>query len=522
MTVPARSGAAGMLGLAFALAPVLLSAFVYYPITRNFFHGDDFLNLYEIANGDLAPFLLRMHGGHLLMSSNALFALLFGVFGADPAPYHWLAFVTHLLNVALLFALLRRLTGSPALACFGAALWGTLPVNEGSLGWYSVYGHVMATTCVLAALLMLARTADAAPRRILAVLLLLVVAGTSFGVGLGVTMAMPAVAFLLLPPGAARRRAVFAFLVLAAATPIAYFGAQNFSTTAYGRSPAMAYQLTAQRYWMNSLHLLLELFSYGVACLALGMVHRPLPAGELAIAGGLFALAAAVMLMRADGRTRGRVLAFLLVAASAYAVVAAGRAMVGRGSRAALMAGSPRFHYLAVAALVVAVCLLLMGVARRIPRLARVGRVLLPAWIAGVLVVHAWRGPVLPGYSYCRTETMQVLADIRSAVAAAPGENVHIDNRGFKCIGPMLYAARHRFPGWAGVFALYFPTNVVEGRRVYFLESNALALERASRGRRTAGLMVSYEDVGRSPPAPEAPPRGGARARSAPVRGSTE
>src|SRR5262249_2860027 len=149
--------------------------------------ADDFLNLYELVNRDAAQFVLRMHGGHLLLVRNAVFLLSFGAFGTSPVGYFALALATHLVNVVLLFRVVRRLTGSAKLACFGASLWGTLPVDEAALTWYSVYGQVLAGMLLLAVLSGLTGAAERGRARRAAPLtwaLLLLAAATSFGVGL--------------------------------------------------------------------------------------------------------------------------------------------------------------------------------------------------------------------------------------------------------------------------------------------------------------------------------------------------
>ena len=495
-----------------ALAPLALSAFAFYPITQNFFHADDFLNLYEIANDDPLRFIFRMHGGHMLASSNAVFTLFFHLFDAAPAPYFWAALLTHLANVLLLFALVHRLTASRSLACFAAALWGTLPVNEGSLGWYSVFGHVLATTCSLAVLAALAQ-ADA--RRGAAGLAGLIaataVATTSFGVGIGVAVAMPAVAFLLLPPGRERRRTVLAFSAFAVATPIAYFGLQHLYAATYGGSAGLTFLMAAQRYWQNSVRLTAELLFYASACLLFGIAHQPprYPSAVATALVGIAALAFAAAFAIASGRARRNILALLLLAIAAYAVIGAGRGLFARGERIAGLASAPRFHYLGPALVAAALAVALGEVARRVTFLASAGRVVLPLWLAAVFATHALRGPIPRPFAYSRHETTQTLAAIRAAIAKGhPGEAVYIENRGFRSIGLLLYEARQRFPGWAGLFAIYFPSNLVDGRRVHFLESDSKVIESAADGRRTAGLLVSYEQVGRTPPPPEARPSG--------------
>jgi AraC family transcriptional regulator of adaptative response/methylated-DNA-[protein]-cysteine methyltransferase len=85
-------------------------------------------------------------GGHLLVTSNAVFYVMDLFFGAHPEPYYWLALLTHLLNVGLFFAVVRLFTQSPYVACFGATLWGIAPLNEAAIGWYSVFGQVLVAT----------------------------------------------------------------------------------------------------------------------------------------------------------------------------------------------------------------------------------------------------------------------------------------------------------------------------------------------------------------------------------------
>src|SRR5690606_10976007 len=120
--------------------------------TRNYFHFDDFLDLYQLRNDDLLRYLLRMYGGHLLIVRHAVTAVLDALFGPDPRPFFALMLATHLLNTGLLYALVLAATGRWALAALAAALWGVSPANEGALGWWAVYGQVAATTCILAVL----------------------------------------------------------------------------------------------------------------------------------------------------------------------------------------------------------------------------------------------------------------------------------------------------------------------------------------------------------------------------------
>src|SRR5262249_60845504 len=111
--------------------------------------ADDFLNLYHIVEDPLPQYLVTPNGGHVLLARNAVFYASWHLFGAHPAYYFWTVLLTHLVNVALAFRVIRALAGSDLLASFGAALWGTSPLSQGTLGWYAVYGQVLVATAVL-------------------------------------------------------------------------------------------------------------------------------------------------------------------------------------------------------------------------------------------------------------------------------------------------------------------------------------------------------------------------------------
>ena len=196
------------------LLSVALSAWVYFPITRVYFYADDWVHLLTIANDGPLGFILRPFGGHSLLASNLVFVTWYKLFGLRSEAYYWLVLLTHLLNVSLLFAALRALTRSVTLACFGAALWGASPAGRSarSGGTRSTARRWSRRSCSSSSGQLTVspppahRRPPAPPDGGTRCLLLGVV---SFGTGIGVALAFPAVFFLILPPRLAPSRAAF-------------------------------------------------------------------------------------------------------------------------------------------------------------------------------------------------------------------------------------------------------------------------------------------------------------------------
>jgi len=452
------------------------------------------------------------HGGHLLVTRNLVYWLCYQLFGLEPAGYFVLALITHLLNVALLFAVILRLSQRPLCATFAAALWGLAPIHQGSLRWVSVYGHVMAGTFVLLVLADLSRIAggDRAPTswQLGRWTLLLLAAATSFGTGLGVALAFPAVAWLLLTPSGGRDRAA---LMLAAGTAAiaALFLAQHqgLPTGGLGDYPIGV-----------SLALWANLMSYGLASLALGPFftfnQRHIPVGPLsglarahilpAIHGvGLAVFAALGLAFARAGPARRRQMAgFALLVACAYGAIAVGRApfMVIMNFDMPFMTTATRYHYLAQLGLA-----LLLGLAAAEFANARsLSR--LPAWL-GPSLLSVGLALALPSYtSSARTldplldrrwldEVNRAMTDLLQRVRAAPpGSRVYVSNHRSSRV---RLVPREEFPDWAAVFVMTHREDTLEGRQVYFVEADAQLVRKFREGSnaRIARLLVTPDEA---------------------------
>ena len=123
-----------------------------------------------------------------------------------------------------------------------AALWGIAPANAGTLGWYSVYGQVLAATLLLIVLVQLAGHARAGPvrgRTAALWALLSVVASTSFGTGLAAAFLLPAVVRVLRPAVTLERSAWAWVLAVPPMIGVLYLVQQRYFLATYVGSADM-------------------------------------------------------------------------------------------------------------------------------------------------------------------------------------------------------------------------------------------------------------------------------------------
>lgn len=482
------------------LAPLALTALVYHPLTGTYFYADDFYDFFCIENKPLIDYLVCPQGGHLYLTRDSVFYVFYRLFGLQPEPYFWAMLLTHLLNVLLLFVVVRRFTGSSHLAAFGAALWGTCPVHADPLAWWAAYGFVLTATILL---FILSQAADVAReerpltgRDIVLWPALLVVAVTSFGVAIGIAVVAPLVFFLLLPPTRQRTKLCRVLVILALALPFLYSAFFRLCAHVTGSAAVLRGAHSVLGALTNlplSLHMLVYLLSYSASSLSSGFlsVQRPFPDALSNVLSALFVAALAIALVRAPRRARRQLLALLLLAVAAYWIIAAGRAHFNP-DKLGWAAATPRYHYVGTIPIVIVVCLMLALLGGRLRLPTTVKDLALLGWAGVSLYLYAHAPPFIDLRPYVRTQTAEVLQTVRSAIAAGrPGGDVYVQNRPFLGMGPFITPLQEVFPGWAGVFTLFFRSNVVDGRRVYFVVPDPKVIAAHRSGKRTADLLVS-------------------------------
>jgi len=483
------------------LAAVALAVIAFHPIIHNYFRYDDFFCLFRIVNDPPPRFVLEPTGGHLLVVRNAVFWLFFRLFGTRSEYYFAAVLLTHVLNVVLLFEIIRHLTGSARLACFGAALWGVSPVNEGALGWYAVYGHVLATTLALTAVWHVVRRPAGAPPfgwgAATLWWLLLLGASASFGVGIGMALVFPA-AVPLLAGRAGLRPAAWAILfAIPVSVVAAYVLGHAYQRGLYGQQGLDASAIPAiASSWKPVGEMLLHLAGYGIASLLLGLarLYGTYPAAPASIAVAMFAGAVGFVLAAGEAAQRRRLLACALMVIGTYGVVALGRGplyIILASVSADRAAAVPRYHYLGPAPISVMLCLALAWIAARPAARRLPGRTLLAIWIAAAAPAAWANSGTIDPHTDARLETERVVNAMRAEIAAAPrGQAVSIKNVSFAATGFLIMADGRGFPGWVAVFEIFFPENVVDGRRVFFVTDDPAVEAEATPGSRMASLLV--------------------------------
>lgn len=484
-------GAARWRSIVLGSVPVVLAVVVWSPILDNYLWNDDFFTFFRLRDQGTFDYLARPQGGHPYATMALVFWAADLLFGPQPGPLFCLALITHLVNVALLFAVIRRLAGSERLACLGATLWGTSPVLEASLGWFSVYGQVLLATMLFAVVLHLARLAAGArlrPWAPAAWVLLLLLGATSFGIGIGAALVMPLVAWLILPPGGSRRIAVATLIAAAVLIAVLFVASQRYYGAMAVRIPSFLINLL--RAMPAILGMTFHLFGYGTVRAVTGTMAWQFPyrsSAAIIIGAGAVAVVLAAF-VRGTPTARRHMTAALLLAAASYGIIATGRApYFGGGSAGGRV---DRYHYVGLALLVLTLCIALGALAARLRPRARLRDGLLALAVA-VLVVAWARAPYRINHrAFAKEQLDQTLAAIdRSIDAVPPGQAVYISNSEFGAMGGAFIHAKRIFPGWAGAFVIFYPENIVRGRRVYFVEPDP-RVRAAMRGRRTADLLV--------------------------------
>lgn len=129
----------------------------FYPVTKYFFLQDDFILLANAAY-DRDSTVMSTFGGDSDLFRPLTKILYFGVmyqaFGLDPVPYHLVSLAVHLVNIVLLFLLLRKLRNDRLSSLIVTSLFALNLGFFDVLAWISCIQQLLGQTFMLAGLIL--------------------------------------------------------------------------------------------------------------------------------------------------------------------------------------------------------------------------------------------------------------------------------------------------------------------------------------------------------------------------------
>ena len=507
-----RLACPGMVLLAISLGVVALAN---VPILSSFFIADDFLHFYQIANWRPFEFIFSSHGGHLYIFRNMAFYVMFELFGMHATPYFVIVLLTHLIACAILFKTLQLITGKTLPAAAGTMLWGTSPLLQATMGWYSVYGHVLTGLFFLLFFYDLVRVDQGllpfSGRLILRWSIYIVLMATSFGHGLATAGLAPATAALVLW-GRERKWQIAALLIPAVLLVAILYASKDVMFAMAGGSGPQSGPTPlseATRFALPILEMSYRMGAYALYCATAIPIYctsaaQRYPAAALLVSAPLIALFIYQWYRPGAFRKYYGVLALLLL--GLIAVTAYGRAPFYSIFSVPIDAAAitPRYYYLI---LLISVLLLILMLDDLLRFSSRVATIVMTIVVAGLVIstpAHYRKVKYLMDEGVTASQKqiyLDTAAFIEASIQAAPvGKSVYIDNTMREPL-LMFFPSETCFPGRAAVFAITYPDNIVNGRRVFFVEQDRRIAElNLAHGQwRISTLLVTADGVEHHP-----------------------
>jgi hypothetical protein len=401
--------------------------------------------------------------------------------------------LVHAVNTALLFATVWSFTRGARLACLGAAAWAVAPLNEGVLGWYTNFGQALLTIIILLVLARMGRYArEPQPpplREVTVWAVLMLIGALTWGYGIGVAIAFPVIAVVML--GAARLTRT-ARAILFALAPVVLLLFASFGP----RGGLLSTPVDAAI-------MMLHLVAFGSTSLVAGFWDWPLdyPSAIAYVIGMIVAVIACAGFALGSPSARRILLGVGLLLLASYGSVALGRGSMGRlMGDPSYSASSLRYHYVSTAMLAIAMCVALAQIGARLRVAAPWSDVLLWAWLGYAIVGYRYSGWTIDHFDAERRRVEAALQGMRAAVAQTPPDQpVFIVNQPFAPefgVGTFPF-----FAGWASLYTIYF--REPPGRPVYFIDRAAAkwcaALPNSALARAVVPLPESRPDEAMCP-----------------------
>ena len=482
-------------------------------VLSSFFSNDDFLHFYQISNWNPLEFVFYPYGGHVFIFKHTIFYLMFKLFGMNSVAYFSIVLLTHLGIACVLYKIIYLLTEKPLIAAAATMIWGVCPVNYATLAWYCTYGQVLVGFFFLLFLYDLLRIEKGkmifSVNIIIRWLIYLFLMATSLGNGLAIACLSPLAIVIILWKSNQKWKIAASTLPAIAIILVLYI----FKESIYYYFSGEVYHITplAPSAALNNYKIILEWFIRMVAYSIYCMAAFPMlffssitgyPTAVFFISIPIVILFIALFLHSKEYQRHYLVLGIFFV--TLIGLTAYGRAFFYNifgwpMSSATLLA---RYYYVILINVILILSLMASELDDLFPKLAK-------PMLSFVLIVIALS--IYPSINLAKKMAIMnrsfndhkiyfnTIMDLEKTIKASPeGSSVFIDNKMNEQIFIFLPSDTD-FPGKAAIFAIGFPHNTVEGRRVYFVENDCHVADRniAKKHWRISSLMASACDLER-------------------------
>jgi hypothetical protein len=293
-----------------------------------------------------------------------------------------------------------------------------------------------------------------------------------------------------------------AYLALPVVTVVIYFAFRRLYALSH---PLSFEEIQHEQAALSGFHtavpvMLGHLLAYSAAGTTLGtFVPGTYPDATTWAVVAAFVAGVGLVLWRGDQAARRAAIAMGLLAGAIYVLIAAGRANLYQSFDYSLAtaATTSRYHYAGSIPVVILLALILRQVGRLGPLRAVPGGLAFACGLVFVVAGQLAYGVVIDDHHKCHDWFLYSQQEIAAAVAAEPpGATVYIENPASPKY--VLGVLRNElFPGRAAVFVLTQPSDMLDGRRVRFVEhdSDVLMFVAQKPDSRLAKLLVGPDDV---------------------------
>ena len=481
----------------------------------SFFWGDDFLHFYQIANWNPFEFIFLPFGNQFFPFRQLIYYGLFKIFGLNSLVYFSIVLLTHACSAYLLYKIILLLTDRPSLAAAGSMMWGIYPGNYSSLAYFPSYGQVLTSLFFLLFLYDLIRIekGEISFSKIVAIRwsFYAFLMATSYGTGLAIACLSPLIIVIILWEVDQKWKMAASMLPVIAMILVLFIFKDSiyhyFSGEVYHSTP-IALDV-AFRHYKVILEMFIRMCVYSIYTMAaLPMVlltHQPSSAPQYPLHAFFISIPVTILFITVffhSKEYKRHYLVFSMVFLGLIGLHAYGRAVFYQvfGIPASTASMTFRYYYVVYIPIVFIMSLMINDMLDIFPQISK-------AVISFVLLVIAISiypsmnlAKVIDPFNTAAKEKFlyyETISDIEKTIKACPeGSSVFIDNT-MKNLFSIFLPSGTDFPGKAAVFAIRYPNNTVEDRRVYFVEKDCRVAKEnlAKKNWRISSLMVSACDL---------------------------